>query len=92
MSIDSDSQLLSNLQKIMIKTSVERALVFGDNSGEKRPSDRLDLRYIDSLVKLFIIILQMFQKINKHEFMTKVFEYISEVLDEDHRTKKADFN
>ena len=24
--------------------------------------------------------------------MTKVFEYIGEVLDEDHRTKKAKFN
>ena len=75
----------------MIQTSIEKALVYGDESAEKRPADRLDLRYIDSLVKLFVVLLQMFP-FNKHEFMTKVLEYIGEVLDEDHRTNKTNFN
>jgi hypothetical protein len=91
MGIDSDTPLLFNFCKIMVKTSVERALVFGDDSNEKRPGDRLDFRYIDSFVKLIVVLLSMFN-LNKHEFMTKIFEFIGEVLDEDHRTKKAEFN
>lgn len=91
MGIDTEPQLLFSLCKVMIKTSIEKALYFGDESGEKRPADRLDLRYIDSFVKLIIVLLTMFS-FNKHEFMTKVFEFIGEVLDEDHKTNKADFN
>jgi len=75
----------------MIKTSIEKALVYGDDSNEKRPSDRLDLRYIDSFVILIVILLSKFS-FNQHEFMTKVFEIIEEVLDEDHRTNKSNFN
>jgi CCR4-NOT transcription complex subunit 1 len=75
----------------MVKTSVERALVFGDDSGEKRPADRLDFRYIDSFVKLVVVLLSMFN-LSKHEFLTKIFEFIGEALDEDHRVKKAEFN
>lgn len=30
--------------------------------------------------------------INKHEFMSKLFEAIHEVLDEDHKNKKNEFN
>jgi len=75
----------------MVKTSIEKALYYGDDSGEKRPSDRLDLRYIDSFVKLIVVLLTMFS-FNKHEFMTKVFEFIGEVLDEDHHLNKANFN
>lgn len=91
MGIDSEPQLLFNLCKVMVKTSIEKALVFGDDSNEKRPADRLDLRYIDSFVKLIVVLLSMFS-FNKHEFMTKIFEFIGEVLDEDHRTNKAEFN
>lgn len=29
---------------------------------------------------------------NKHEFMTKVFEYISTLMDEDHKKNKNNFN
>ena len=91
MGIDSDPNLLFSFCKVMVHTSIEKALYFGDDSGEKRPADRLDFRYIDSFVKLIIILLTMFN-FNKHEFMTKVLEFIGEVLDEDHRTKKAEFN
>lgn len=91
MGIDQDPNLLFSFCKVMIQTSIEKALYYGDDSGEKRPADRLDFRYIDSFVKLIIILLTMFN-FNKHEFMTKVLEFIGEVLDEDHRTKKAEFN
>lgn len=74
----------------MVHTSIEKAVTFGD-TGEKRPADRLDFRYIDSFVKLIVVLLSKFN-FNKHEFMTKILEFIGEVLDEDHRTKKADFN
>jgi len=85
MGIDTNPQLLFNMCKVMVKTSIEKALFYGDDSGERRPADRLDLRYIDSFVKLIVVILQMFS-LNKHELMTKVFESIGEVLDEDHCT------
>ena len=48
-------------------------------------------RYIDAFVKLIVVLLKMFQ-LNKHEFMTKVLEFIGEVLDEDHRVNKTQFN
>lgn len=73
----------------MIKTSIDRALYFQD--GEKRPNDRLDLRYIDSFVKLKVVLLAMLN-FNKHEFMTKIFEFIFGLLDEDHKKSKGDFN
>ena len=88
--IDSEP-LLFNFCKVMVRTSVERALVYGDESGEKRPADRLDFRYIDSFVKLVVVWLSMFN-LNKHDFLTKIFEFIGEALDEEHRIKKADFN
>lgn len=76
--------------KVMVHTSIEKALLYGD-TGEQRPADRLDYRYIDSFVKLIVVLLRKFS-FNKHEFMTKVFEFIGEVLDEDHKAKKALFN
>lgn len=43
----------------MIQTSIEKAIYFGDN-GEYRPPDRLDFRYIDSFVKLIVVLLKKF--------------------------------
>mgnify|MGYP007004526588 FL=1 len=91
MGIDSDPKLLFSFCRVMVQTSIEKALYYGDDSGERRPADRLDFRYIDSFVKLIVILLKMLS-FNKHEFMTKVLEFIGEVLDEDHKTKKAEFN
>ena len=91
MGIDSDPKLLFSFCKVMVQTSIEKSLVYGDGSNEKRPDDRLDFRYIDSFVKLIVVLLKMFQ-LNKHEFMTKILEFIGEVLDDDHRIKKANFN
>ena len=61
MGIDSDQKLLFSFCKVMVKTSIEKSLYYGDESGERRPADRLDFRYIDSFVKLIVILLKMFQ-------------------------------
>lgn len=90
MGIVTEPRLLFSFCKVMVQTSIEKAVTFGD-TGEKRPPDRLDFRYIDSFVKLIVVLLSKFN-FNKHEFMTQILEFIAEVLDHDHATKKADFN
>lgn len=90
MGIVSEPRLLFSFCKVMVQTSIEKALTYGD-TGEKRPLDRLDFRYIDSFVKLIVVLLSKFN-FNKHEFMTQILEFIAEVLDQDHATKKAEFN
>jgi|TARA_B110000285_G_scaffold223492_1_gene279079 hypothetical protein len=86
---------INSFCKVMVRTSIEKAIFYGDESAgkrpEKRPDDRLDFRYIDSFVKLIVVLLTMFS-FNKHEFMAKVLEFIGEVVDEEHRTKKTEFN
>ena len=88
--IISDQKMLFAFCKVMVHTSIEKSLLFG-GSGEPRPADRLDYRYIDSFIKLIVVLLRKFT-FNKHEFMSKIFEYIGEILDDDHQTKKAGFN
>jgi len=84
-----DPELLSNFIKVIVETSIEKALY--TSSGTKRPADRLDYRYIDCFIKL-IIILNLTLQFNKHKFMIKVFDAIQEVLDADHKNNKLDFN
>lgn len=73
----------------MVKTSIEKALY--TSTGERRPNDRLDYRFVESFIKM-IVVLQAHSDFNKHEFMSKVFEAIHEVLDHDHNTNKVNFN
>ena len=88
----SDSQLLFNLTKVMVKVSIEKALYYGDESGERRPADRLDFRYIDSFVKLIVMLLKMLNNFNVHELMSKTLDIIKKVLEEDHQVNKGNFN
>ena len=81
-----DSDIMYNFCKVMVEVSIERALYMA--SGQKRPHDRLDYRYIESFLKLMVVLLKT-SDINKHEFMSKLFEAIHEVLDEDHKTKRG---
>lgn len=69
----------------MVDVSIERALF--TEEGIRRPYDRLDYRYIESFLKLMVVLLKT-SDINKHEFMSKLFEAIHEVLDEDHKTRR----
>lgn len=50
-----NTEMMSNFCRIMVKTSIEKALV--TNSGEKRPNDRLDYRYIESFINMIIVLL-----------------------------------
>ena len=84
-----DSTMMSSFCKVMVETSIEKALY--NNEGARRPNDRLDYRYIESFIKLIVVLLKT-SDFNKHEFMSKVFESIQESLDEEHRTKKTEFN
>jgi hypothetical protein len=76
--IFNDAEMMSNFCKVMVQTSIEKALY--TNTGEKRPNDRLDYRFIESFIKLIVVLL-MTSEFNKHEFMNKVFEAIHEILD-----------
>lgn len=89
MGLYKDSEIMYNFCKVMVEVSIERALFATD--GTKRPQDRLDYRYIESFLKLMVVLLKT-SDINKHEFMSKLFEAIHEVLDDDHKTKKSEFN
>lgn len=79
-----------NFCKVMVEISIERALF--QQNGTRRPSDRLDYRYIESFLKLMVVLLKTSETINKHEFMSMLFEAIQEVLDQDHKNKKYVFN
>lgn len=39
-----------------------------------------------------MVVLLKTSDINKHEFMSKLFEAIQEVLDDDHKYKRSEFN
>lgn len=73
----------------MVEVSIERALF--TTQGELRPGDRLDYRHIESFLKLMVVLLKT-SDINKHEFMSKLFEAIQEVLDADHNNRRTEFN
>jgi len=89
MDIFRDAEMMAIFCKVMVVTSIEKALV--GNNGEKRPNDRLDYRYIESFIKLIVVLLKT-SDFNKHEFMSKVFEAIQETLDDDHRVNRNAFN
>ena len=84
-----DAEKMSNFCRVMVETSIEKALV--TNTGEKRPNDRLDYRFIESFIKMIVVLL-MTSDFNKHDFMSKVFEAIHDVLDKDHSANKIGFN
>lgn len=84
-----NSEMMSNFCKVMVQISIEKALL--TSTGEKRPNDRLDYRFIESFIKMIVVLL-MTSDFNKHEFMNKVFEAIHEILEQDHNQNKANFN
>jgi CCR4-NOT transcription complex subunit 1 len=89
MGLYKDSEIMYSFCKLMVEVSIERALFTNDM--ERRPLDRLDYRYIESFLKLIVVLLKT-AEFNKHEFMSKLFEAIQEVLDADHSNKKGEFN
>ena len=89
MGIDKDQEMLFRFCKVMVMTSIQMALF--TEAGEQRLNNALDYRYIDSFIKLIVVLLKTFE-FNKHEFMSKVFQYIKDMLDEDHHTRGPEFN
>ena len=82
--------MMFNFCKVMVEKSVKKALYL--DNGEKRPIDRPDFRYIGCVIKLIIVIMKTQQNFNKHKFMVKLFDSIHEVLEEDSRVSKHEFN
>lgn len=80
--------------RTMLELSVERALYHSD--GTKRPADRLVYRHIESFLQLLVVLLKMFTStgdaMNKNEFLILVLEAVYMVIEEDHRTKRSEFN
>ena len=81
--------------KNMLELSVEKAIYLSDGV-TKRSADRLVYRYIESFLNFLVVSLMNFTSsgdgMNKHEFLAQVFDAIFQVLDEDHRNKKGEFN
>lgn len=75
MGLYKDSDIMYNFCKVMVEVSIERSLFMAN--GTKRPSDRLDYRYIESFLKLMVVLLRTSSsEFNKHEFMSKLFEAV----------------
>lgn len=59
----------------MVKESIDLSLC--SSNGQRRLNNNtLDYRFIDSLTMLFFVLLQNFEKLNKLQFMSKIFEFI----------------
>lgn len=75
---------------VMVKHSIDFALY--TREGRRRTNNNtLDYRYIDSFIKLVVVLLKTFD-FNKREFMLKIFEFIKEKLDSDHNAQQSYFN
>lgn len=81
----SDGELFYKFFKVMIQTSVEKAIYY--DNGDSRKRENIDFRYIQSFFKLIVILLRI-SDFNKHEFMSKVLDAIFEVLENDHKTTR----
>jgi hypothetical protein len=77
--IDQEKDMLFQFCHVMVKHSIELCLFTRD--GRRRTNNHtLDYRYIDSFIKLVIVLLKTFD-FNKREFMEQLFEFIREKLD-----------
>jgi len=73
--IDKDQELLFTFCNVMVKESIELALC--TSMGQRRLNNNtLDYRFVDSLTKLILCLLSCFDKLNKVQFMSKIFEFI----------------
>jgi hypothetical protein len=68
----------------MVRSSIDLTLQRGGQG--KTQNALLDYRYIDSFVKLVVVLLKTFD-FNKQEFMSRIFEFVRVKLDEDHNSQ-----
>lgn len=70
----------------MIKTSINLTLY--THKGDRRLNNStLDYRFIDSFIKLVVVLIDSFSNFNKQDFMAKIFGFIKIKLDEDHNSQ-----
>jgi len=75
----------------MIKTSINLTLY--THKGDRRLNNStLDYRFIDSFIKLVVVLIDSFSNFNKQDFMAKIFGFIKIKLDEDHNSQLLQFN
>ena len=73
--LEKDQNLLFKFCNVMVIESIDLSLC--SRSGQRRLNNNmLDYRFIDSLTMLFFVLLQNFEKLNKLQFMSKIFEFI----------------
>ena len=73
--LEKDQNLLFKFCNVMVKESIDLSLC--SRRGQRRLNNNmLDYRVIDSLTMLFFVLLQNFEKLNKLQFMSKIFEFI----------------
>ena len=90
MGIAKDEELLFIFCKIMVKESIE--LAQHTKIGHRRLNNyTLDYRFIDSFIKLVIVLLTA-NELNKMQFMSKIFEFIRQKLDDNHFSQQHVFN
>lgn len=80
--IDQDREMLYTFTQVMVKHSIDFAL-FTKEGRRRQSNNTLDYRFIDSFIKLVIVLLKTFD-FNKREFMLKIFEFIKAKLVADH--------
>lgn len=80
--IDQDNEMAYAFTHAMVRHSIDFALY--TKEGRRRTNNNtLDYRFIDSFIKLVIVLLKTFD-FNKREFMLKIFDYIKIKLENDH--------
>ena len=88
--IDQDKEMLFTFCHVMVKHSIELSIY--TREGKKRTNNNtLDYRFIDSFIKLVIVLLKTFD-FNKREFMAQIFEFIRQKLEMDHNSQGVYFN
>lgn len=90
--IEKDEELLFVFCKIMIEESIE--LAQHTKIGQRRLNNNtLDYRFIDNFIKLVLCLLTSASAdLNKMQFMSKIFEFIRQKLDDDHFAQQKVFN
>jgi hypothetical protein len=89
--VSTNEQILFAFCNVMIKTSIELTLY--TPKGERRLNNStLDYRFIDSFIKLVVVLIHSFPNFSKQDFMAQIFQFIKTKLAEDHNSQMLNFN
>lgn len=83
--VSTNQDMLFTFCNVMIKTSIN--LTLNNHKGDKRLNNStLDYRFIDSFIKLVVVLIDSFSNFNKQDFMNQIFTFIRVKLEEDHNS------